>query len=275
MESRDRRPRYGRLVSQIDTRINFHPESVPRAEQLGVVIPCYRPTFAFDGYINRRHHFLAQAQNPNTGLTLLTAPGPLDHAEGRPINGWLRVEDALKLYELAYYCSGDILELGSYEGLSTCILAEAMRDSGRDGSLFTVDLSYRQQLVDNARICGLDRRINIITADAPAAIKSLSPKRFEFIFVDHSYTYDDVKSVCLLLREITVSSGFVLFHDYNDARNGKEPHYGVYQAVIDHLPKQFRLCGVYGCTGLYRATKLCVASRRRGEMGSCFGEITT
>jgi hypothetical protein len=218
-----------------------------------MVIPPYRPTFAFDGYINDHHHFLAQAQNTNTGLTLLTAPGLLDHADGRPINGWLRLEDALKLYELAYYCDGDILELGSYEGLSTCILADAMRDSGRHGSVYTVDLSYRQQVAQNARICGLNRLINIITADATAAIKSLSPKRFDFIFVDHSHTYDDVKAVCLLLPEIVASYGFVLFHDYNDARNGKEPDYGVYQAAIDHLPKQFRLCGVYGCTGLYRA----------------------
>lgn len=41
------------------------------------------------------------------------------------ITGFLRREDAAKLYELAYFASGDILEIGTYLGLSASILAEA------------------------------------------------------------------------------------------------------------------------------------------------------
>src|ERR1700728_4334116 len=47
------------------------------------------------------------------------------------IPGWLAPEDALKLYELAYFSPGPILEIGMYCGRSTTILATAVADSGR------------------------------------------------------------------------------------------------------------------------------------------------
>jgi predicted O-methyltransferase YrrM len=236
-----------------DKNVTYHPETYVEADELGKVIPPYRPTFGFGDHVNEHHRFLAHAMNPQTGILLLTAPGLMDHAQGEPIIGWLRLEDAQKLYELGFYCSGDILELGSYEGLSTCILAQAIADSGNTGVVTTVDLTYRPGVKSNARACGLASRIEVITADACAAIQTLHPKRYEFIFVDHSHEYEHVKDVCLALPELVTPGAFVLFHDYNDERNGNEPNYGVYQAVIEHLPKQFRFCGVYGCTGLYRA----------------------
>ena len=237
----------------MDRVIHYHPETYLTQAQLGTLIPSYKPTLFDAGYIDDHHRFLAHAVNRGNGLIHLTAPGLMDHAGGTPINGWLRPEDALKLYELGYYSSGDILELGSYEGLSTCILAQAMIDAGRPGTVITVDLSYREPVAENARLCGLNSRINIVTADAAEAIKSLHPKRFEFIFVDHSHTYEHVRAACLLLSTIAAPDGFVLFHDYNDSRNGEEPDYDVYGAVVDSMPKGFRFCGIYGCTGLYQA----------------------
>ena len=232
--------------------LTYHPDTYLEPDNVGKSIPSYKPTFPFTGYINDHHRFLSEARNPATGLLLLTAPGLLEHGVGAPINGWLRVEDALKLYELAYYCDGSILELGSYEGLSTCILAQAITDSGRPGAISTVDITYRQAVADNAAACGLASRVNIITADAVAAIRSLSARRFSFIFVDHSHTYNDVKAVCPLLGNIVSADAFVLFHDYNDPRNGKDGNYGVVQAVMESLPDRFQFCGVYGCTALFR-----------------------
>jgi hypothetical protein len=241
------------LPVRMKTRATYHPESSLRADELGIVIPPYKPTFPGPDYINNHHRFLSTALNLETDRVYLTAPGLLEHSWGQPINGWLRQEDALKLYELGFYVEGNILELGTYEGLSTCILAQAIADSGRAGTLSTVDLSYRQAVADNLQICGVDSRVKIITADAAVAMKNLPPQGFNFIFVDHSHSYDDVKEACLLLPEVAAPGAFVLFHDYNDARNGEEPDYGVYQAVNENLPSQFRFCGVYGCTGLYRA----------------------
>lgn len=32
------------------------------------------------------------------------------------IDGWLLLADAMKLYELTYFCPGDVIELGTYRG---------------------------------------------------------------------------------------------------------------------------------------------------------------
>jgi predicted O-methyltransferase YrrM len=45
----------------------------------------------------------------------------------RRVPGWLRPEDALKLYELAYYATGPILEIGTYRGKSGTLMAIAAR----------------------------------------------------------------------------------------------------------------------------------------------------
>ncbi|MCL4190227.1 MAG: hypothetical protein KJZ87_00670 [Thermoguttaceae bacterium] len=60
---------------------------------------------------------------------------------GRIIPGWLRREDALKLYELAFFAPADILELGSFHGLSTSILAQAAAHSPFPKRACSIDLN--------------------------------------------------------------------------------------------------------------------------------------
>jgi hypothetical protein len=242
------------MPSGSQTSICCHPDTRLTLDQLGTVYPEYAPTFANrDHFISAHHRFLSAAINPSTGGLFLTAPGLLDNSNGQEIHGWLRIPDALKLYEMAYYSPGDILELGTYEALSTCIMAEAIRDAGGSRSLITVDIEKRSQALTNARLCGLDKLIDFQIDDAIRAIGKLGSRSFGFVFVDHSHTYYHVKMVCDLLPVILAPSGFVLFHDYNDPRNGRDPDYGVYQAVADGLPSNaFRSCGTYGCTALYQ-----------------------
>jgi hypothetical protein len=91
------------------------------SEDERLVMP-YQKTYAFPGpFINQSHHRLA-----------LSALHDSSDMINIGIEGWLLPADALKLYEMAYFCGGDILELGTYKGLSTSIMAEASRDSGRD-----------------------------------------------------------------------------------------------------------------------------------------------
>jgi len=69
-----------------------------------------------------------------------------------------------------------------------------------------------------------------------------------------------VRHACEDLKTLIRPGGFALFHDYNDSRNGNDPDYGVYQAVVDTFADgSFEFYGAYGCTGLYR---------RRGRAGS-------
>lgn len=91
-------------------------------------IPPYQPNFNFSGaFIDTYHQSLAEAPLKDDVLIQIKNRRWF----GRVLAGFLRREDALKLYELSYFATGDILELGSYQGLSTSILAQAVRNSGQ------------------------------------------------------------------------------------------------------------------------------------------------
>jgi predicted O-methyltransferase YrrM len=235
-----------------------HAETFLRLEQLGDRFPGYRPTFDFSRpLIDWWHRKLARC--PRQDETLIQVKNRRWFG-GEIIPGWLRREDALKIYELAYFASGDILELGCYHGLSTSIIARANRKSGRRRGICTFDLdpSCVEATQQNLKSLGLDRDVTVLCDDATQAAKRLAAqqKRFGFIFIDHSHEYDPVYGVCRELAAITAPGGFCLFHDFNDPRNRNpdDKNYGVYQAVMNGLDhKRFEFCGIYGCTGLYRA----------------------
>ena len=238
--------------------MNVHQESFIPLAELGDRTPAYYPTFDFAGeFINKSHEFYSTCPIRD-GILIVVRDRP---QSGAVIEGWLRREDSLKLYEIAYFVSGDILELGSYHGLSTSILAQANHDSPNKKRIYSVDLDPGNVAMVNKhlRAMELDTHLTTMRGDALSVMARLASqgRKFEFVFVDHSHAYDPVYSVCLKLGEVVVDGGFCLFHDFNDARNrdAKDKEYGVYQAVVEGLDSRFEFYGVYGCAALYRFNK--------------------
>jgi predicted O-methyltransferase YrrM len=175
---------------------------------------------------------------------------------GSVIPGWLRRPDALKLYEMAYFADGDVLEVGSYRGLSAGILSRANRNSPRPKTVSSVDTSLRSVLLTrwNLLRMGLHRGVQVRRASALSAIEAFAAagRRFAFVFVDHSHTYEAIHAFCSRLSEVLSKGGFCLFHDFNDPAN-RGGAYGVYRAVLDALPQDdYTFHGIYGCSALYR-----------------------
>lgn len=230
-----------------------HPESFLGPAALGTQFPPYRPTFSFAGeYIDDFHASIGAAAK---GSALIN----LDEILKTEIKGWLRRADALKLYEIGYFTDGDILELGSYHGLSTCILSKANQNSGASKRIYSVDLSAQScaKTIESLKAAQLDDGVETHCSDAAEAVRDLARhgRRFQFVFIDHSHAYQPVYDVCQLLPEVIGPSAFCLFHDFNDRRNEDpaQADYGVYRAVMDGLNSAFfEFCGIYGCTALYR-----------------------
>jgi predicted O-methyltransferase YrrM len=231
-----------------------HPETYLQLEELGNQFPAYQPTFEIDlKFTKKRDKFFSRIEMNGELIKMKNR-----RYFGEVIKGWLRRDDALKLYEMAYYTKGDILELGSYHGLSTTLMANAVRQSPGKKKMLTVDL--QPQNIDitnkNLRKAGVLKYVEAICGDAITVVKNFANlnRKFQFIFIDHSHAYDPVYLVCQELHKIVMPGGFCLFHDFNDARN-REPSqkdYGVYQAVQEGLDsKTFEFYGIYGCTGLY------------------------
>lgn len=216
----------------------------------------YRPTFDFPGqFINSSHRFFSKC--PTDGILIQVRNR---RWRGSVIEGWLMREDALKLYEIAYFVKGDILELGCFHGLSTSVLARAVKDSPYKKQIYTVDSNPEnvRETTENLRKMRLSRGVKGICGDATEVVKQFASegRRFGFVFIDHCHAYDPVHSVCLLLPQIMAEGGYCLFHDFNDPLNfdPDDSNYNVYQAVEDGLsPSRFEFCGMYGCTGLFRA----------------------
>jgi predicted O-methyltransferase YrrM len=246
---------YGKVLSGGIDLMDRHEETMLEIHELGSRIPPYRPTFELPGrFIDRSHRNLAECPVQHDVLIQIKTRRWF----GKIIPGWLRREDALKLYEMAYYAAGDILELGSFHGLSTSILARASRNSPDRKHIYTVDLDPTnvRATMDNLRLQGLDRGVTASCEDAAAAVRRFASegKQFGFVFIDHAHSYDPVYQVCRELERVTRAGGFCLLHDFNDPRN-RDPDagdYGVYQAVMDGLNRnRFEFYGIYGCTALY------------------------
>jgi predicted O-methyltransferase YrrM len=238
----------GRGSNESNTQqINQHADSWIHPGKIGTYFPPYQPTFGFEPFINERHRSLSECS--------VRQDATIDIG----IAGWLRKEDALKLYEMAYFVPENLLEIGCYQGLSTSILAQAVKDSRDPKSIVSLDIeashlaSAERQLISR----GLKPHVNFKCSDAVTGCQALirQHRRFGLIFVDHSHQYQDIVEICQLIPDLLLSGGFCIFHDFNDQRNKdpNNPDYGVSQAVYDRLNiERFEFYGIFGCVAMYR-----------------------
>ena len=145
------------------------------------------------------------------------------------IEGWLQPVEAHYLYECAYN-SHNILELGSYHGLSTSIIAQAKYDSGNTGSITTLDV-FEENISKTKQNIKVDVNINYVTADAIHYIMQLNnkplPEFYDLIFIDANHSYEWMK---ILTKHVQIlSDGKMLFHDFYHRATG------VQQAVEEIL----------------------------------------
>ncbi len=236
--------------------MNANSQSWLPQDKLGSVIPAYAPTYDFPApYIDKEHRRIANL--PLTDGVLIQMK--TRRWFGWVIPGWLRREDALKLYELAHFAQGQILELGSFHGLSTAILARATRNAASPESVVSIDLdpACTHATRHNLKRLGVHAEVTAHTANAVTAVEAyvVEQRQFALAFIDHSHAYEPVYKVCRVLDRLIQPGGFCLFHDFNDLRNAdpEDKEYGVYQAVIDGLNMGlFEFYGIFGCCGLYR-----------------------
>ncbi len=212
----------------------------------------YRKTFPFRGrFVTPRQRLITSRVHPSGMIDL-------------GVDGWLLPADAAKLYELAYFCGGDVLELGAYRGLSATVIDMAITDSGRQSVLVSIDLDEEAVTRSAAALASSANceRIFFFRDDARSAVLNLADikRSFAFAFVDHSHAYRHVFETCQVLHRVVALGGFALFHDFNDPRNALESDrdYGVYQGVMDGLHgDRWAFWGIFGCTGLFRRVGPC------------------
>jgi hypothetical protein len=224
----------------------------PDFEKIRAAAAPYSPTHnRFRGYLDDFHREIASY--PVNGCKI--------EAE---IAGWLQQADALKLYELAYYATGDILEFGTNNGLSAFIMARAIQATGGGRKVITMEIDSFCAAVarENLAQRGLSPFVEIWLGDANETCRQFIAQgaRFNFAFVDHSHLYEDMRAACAALDILMNPGALVLFHDFTDPLNrfppftGRLDEYGIFAAITESLPPDFAFFGCVGCSALYWRT---------------------
>jgi predicted O-methyltransferase YrrM len=175
-------------------------------------------------------------------------------ADGIP--SMLGRQTAFALYMLCYLqeLSGDVVEIGSWQGYSTSFLASAVRDS-RNGVLHAVDhfqgnagkeefyVVDRPDLSDlrlgferNMRNQQLWDSIRLLDMPNDEAIRQLEGVQVRFLFIDGDHSKEGVEKDIRMFFPLVRPGGIVVFDDF-------APHFpglveAVSQLVATHRPQR-------------------------------------
>jgi hypothetical protein len=172
------------------------------------------------------------------------------------VPGMLRPEDELKLYELAYFAPGPILEIGTYRGRSTTIMARAAQ-AGSGAMLVSVDVDPEAQRTCAAALSahGVAGRVVLVRGSAAALARRFRGLSPSLTFVDADHSLDGVRRDLAALEPIVPRGGLVLFHDYQEAHDDDPAvaQIAVKNAVQESwVSCQCDFAGLFGCCGLFR-----------------------
>lgn len=173
------------------------------------------------------------------------------------IPGWLRSEDAAKLYELASESPGPILEIGTYHGKSAVLMALAARDAGRDATVYTLDLdpTFIAAAAEQAERVGVAERIQFVRGTLRSFVRAYPRLEPSFTFVDGDHTRRGTQRDLVVLDRLVPAGGLVLFHDFGDPRNDDPGCREVdVRAAVETswVPDQCDFLGTFGVCGLFR-----------------------
>jgi hypothetical protein len=187
------------------------------------------------------------------------------HEEVGSIEGWLEPEDSLKLYELGYLAPGPFLEIGTFRGKSTTVLATALRDARRQVEFYSLDIALESLESARATLAarGVGRYVTLVHGSVTAFLRAVPLFRPRFVFFDGDHSAEGLGRDLASLEQRVPEDGLLLFHDFLDGRNydPANKHYRVPQAIRDSwVVRDCEFAGSFGCAGLYR--------RMRGPRGS-------
>jgi len=150
----------------------------------------------------------------------------------------------------------DFLEVGCYEGMSTCWFLENVLYH-ETCTLTCVDIAYQGPFDFNINSSGHGHKVNKLTGDSVAVLARLPHQAFDFIYVDADHDHDAVLADTAAAWPLLKPGGVIVFDDYgydveimgDDPRSGidaffatlTEPFDVVYSGYL-HAVRKPRQC---------------------------------
>jgi predicted O-methyltransferase YrrM len=173
------------------------------------------------------------------------------------IPGWLRADDADKLYELAQVTPGPILEVGTHHGKSAVLMALAVRDARRhDVVVYSLDVDRRATRAAAAEAAARDLEdvIVFVRGTLRAFARAYPHLQPTLTFVDGDHSRAGVERDLEVLDMLVPAGGSLVFHDFADPRNDDpdHPETKVRPAVeASWVARQCEFEGTFGVCGLF------------------------
>lgn len=142
----------------------------------------------------------------------------------------------------------NILEIGTYQGISACYLADGLRELGR-GSLDTVDPDNLQvNIAENLfKSLELDSWIKVhrMRSDAYTAPEG---RRYQMLFID-GHLPERINDVARFWNDLD-DLGLAIIHDFHSNVLDKNPSYGVLDpwAAFMHQIQNLTVTNARGCS---------------------------
>lgn len=125
--------------------------------------------------------------------------------------------------------NGNILEIGSFEGLSLSYIKDTIISN--NNKIYSVEINCRKKLIENTDSWG----INLICKSSRKASSEFPDEFFDFVYIDGDHAYESVKQDLLLWTRKIKKTGILAGHDYDWP--------GVKQAVDERFKNKFKLSG--------------------------------
>ena len=133
----------------------------------------------------------------------------------------LTLREKIKLYELARHSPGNLVEVGSYLGASSCFLAMGISDNKSASKLFCVDTWQNDGMSEGKRDTYEEFLNNVKQfSDLIYALRGSSQKvaaqfdhRIRLLFIDADHSYDQCYQDWLLWKPYLLPGATVIFHD--------------------------------------------------------------
>lgn len=122
------------------------------------------------------------------------------------IDGWMHIDEAKVLWQTIQHRK-NCLELGTYHGLSTWIIAQANPDC----NITTVDVFESNTKIAKNN-CKNINNVNFVTDDSNNWLTKTKQK-FDWIFVDHSHENFYMDRTLMCLRNCVVEDHIIVLHD--------------------------------------------------------------
>jgi len=123
------------------------------------------------------------------------------------IEGWMHKDEA-KIIEKTLPGKKNILELGTYQGLSTSIIASFC---DADAKITTVEIFKEQQEKAKHNLTMFDN-IDYINEDSNTWLSNIKTE-FDWVFVDHSHDTFYMDTSMMKIKQVVSPDHIILLHD--------------------------------------------------------------